>query len=309
MTQYLRSVQFWITLTVIVLLALLPYTLSFYMLGVLTIAYIFSGFAMSWDLLFGYSGEVNFGPTFFIGVGAYVAALLNVYTGLGVWPCVILGAFAAVIAGLLMVAPALRLRGPYFGIITLVSALILEKLIVTFAGVTGGEIGLSVPNVLSISTWMNYYYAFIFMLVSGLILFLVSRSPIGLILEASGQDPIATQALGINIIKYKILGFMLSAFISGWAGAMMIFYFGTASISTVVAISVTLQVIISTILGGRRSIVGPALGAIFIIVANEELRPLGQLNNVAVALVVLIILLSFPDGFIGLVHKFRRRGA
>lgn len=290
-----------------VVLALLPYQLSFYMLGVLTIAYIAAGFAMSWDLLFGYSGEVNFGPTFFIGVGAYAGALLNYYTGLGVWPCIVLGALAAVVAGLLMVAPALRLRGPYFGLITLVAALILERLIITFAGVTGGEIGLGLPDVLSISAWANYYYAFGFMLVSGLILFLVSRSSIGLILEASGQDPIATQALGINIIKYKILAFVFSAFVSGWAGAMMIFYFGTASISTVVAISVTVQVIVATILGGRRSIIGPAIGAIVIIVANEMLRPLGQLNDVVVAVAALIILLLFPDGFIGLVRRLGRR--
>ncbi|MGN8158901.1 branched-chain amino acid ABC transporter permease [Salinisphaera sp. SWV1] len=308
MTSYLRSFQFWIMLAVLVVLALLPYESSYYILGVLTIAYIFTGFAMSWDLLFGYSGEVNFGPTFFIGVGAYASALLNVHTGLGVWSCIALGAFAAVVAGLLMVAPALRLRGPYFGVITLVAALILEKLIVTFSSVTGGEVGLGVPGLLSLSTWVNYYDALIFMLISGLVLFLIGRSSIGLILEASGQDPIATQALGINIVKYKIVGFILSAFISGWAGAMMIFYFGTVSISTVVAVSVTLQVIISTILGGRRSIIGPAIGAIFIIVANEILRPLGQLNNVVVALVALIILLSFPDGFIGLIHRLGRRG-
>ncbi|MDA3919180.1 MAG: branched-chain amino acid ABC transporter permease [Salinisphaera sp.] len=307
MKRYLLSIRFWLVLLVIVVLGLLPFELSYYFLGVLTTAYLFSGYAMSWDLLFGYSGEVNFGPTFLIGLGAYGSALLDVYAGLPMWLCVILGALIAVAGGLLLVAPALRLRGPYFGLITLVAALILEKLIVIFASVTGGEIGLGVPDILSLSTWVNYYDAYVFMLASGLIMVLVSRSSIGLILEASGQDPIATQALGLNIIKYKLVAFVLSAFISGMAGSLTVFYLGTASVGTVIAVSVTLQIIIATVLGGRRSIIGPALGAIFLIVAAELLRPIGQLNEVVVAVLALLVLLFYPDGFIGL-FKGRGRG-
>ena len=141
--------------------ACLPQFLSLYLLGTLTIALYFSVFAMSWDLLFGYSGEVNFGPTLLIGVGAYTAALLNVNTSLPVWLCIILGTIMAVIAGLLLVAPALRLRGPYFGLITLVSVLMLDEFISIFAQYTGGEIGVSLPGMLSASGVVNYYLALV----------------------------------------------------------------------------------------------------------------------------------------------------
>jgi len=74
---FLRSRLFWIAAVVVVIAALLPFWLSAYLLGILTAAYYFGVFAMAWDLLFGFAGEVNFGPTFLIGLGAYTAAILN----------------------------------------------------------------------------------------------------------------------------------------------------------------------------------------------------------------------------------------
>ena len=283
--------------------ASLPQFLSLYLLGTLTIALYFSVFAMSWDLLFGYSGEVNFGPTFLIGVGAYTAALFNVNTGLPVVVCIILGTSVAVIAGLLLVAPALRLRGPYFGLITLVSVLILDQVITIFAQYTGGEIGISLPGMLSASNLVNYYLALLFMAVSAVIFLTIASSPIGLILQAGAQDPIAAESLGFNLTKYKVLAFGVSAFFSGLAGAMLVFYLGTASVSVVVSISVVLQIIIAVIIGGRRTIIGPILGSLFIILTGQWLQYLGQLDYAVVSLLALIILLFFPNGIAGMVLR------
>ena len=97
-------------------------------------------------------------------------------------PCLVLGALAAVIAGVVLAVPALRLTGRYFGLVTLVAVLLLQNLLVLFAGITGGEIGLDLPDVLSIDDHTNYYYALAFMTVSGTILFGLSVSPVGLIL-------------------------------------------------------------------------------------------------------------------------------
>src|ERR1043166_7626654 len=93
----LRSRLFWIAAAVGVIPPLLPFWLSAYLLGILTAAYYFGVFAMAWDLLFGFAGEVNFGPTFLIGLGAYTAAILNAHYGLPIPVCVIAGAFAAAI--------------------------------------------------------------------------------------------------------------------------------------------------------------------------------------------------------------------
>ena len=289
----------WVALVILVVGATLPLYVTGYILGILTLSYYFGVFAMAWDLLFGFAGEVNFGPTFLIGLGAYTAGIINANWE---WPmavCVLAGALMAVVGGVLLALPALKLKGPYFGLVTLVAVLLLQNFIVIFASITGGEIGLTVPDVLFIDDSANYEFALGFMAVSGAILFGLSRSPIGLILQASGQDAVETAALGFNVAKHKLAAFCVSAFFSGTAGALMIFYLGTASVGTVVDIAVGVQVIIAAVLGGRRTILGAAVGAIFLILAGEALRPLGELSTFVVSAVALAVILFFPNGFIG----------
>jgi branched-chain amino acid transport system permease protein len=306
MTRLLRSPGFWIALALVIAAALGPWWLSTYILGVLTVSYYFGVFAMSWDLLFGFAGEVNFGPTFLIGLGAYGAATLNGDAGWPIPACLAAGGVIAVLGGALLALPALRLSGPYFGLMTLVAVLLLQNFIVIFAGVTGGEIGMMVPDVLSIDTTVNYWYALGFMVISGIILFGLSRSAVGLILQASGQDAVEAAALGFNVTKHKLFAFCVSALFSGLAGAMLIFYMGTASVDTVINISIGVQVIIAAVLGGRRTIIGAAIGAIFLVLANELLRPLGQLNTLVVSAVALAVILLFPDGFLGYALRARQ---
>src|SRR6185437_1123477 len=267
MIRLLRSPGFWIAVVLVIVAATTPWWLSAYILGVLTVSYYYGVFAMAWDLLFGFAGEVNFGPTFLIGLGAYGAALLNAQAGFGIPICLVFGVLVALAGGLLLALPALRLRGPYFGLVTLVAVLILQNFIVIFAHFTGGEIGMTVPDVLSIDEGVNYYYALGFLVVCAIILFGLSRSSIGLILQASGQDAIEASALGFNVTKHKIAAFCVSAIFSGLAGGMMVFYMGTASVDTIIAISIDVQIIIAAVLGGRRTILGGVLGAIFLIVA------------------------------------------
>jgi branched-chain amino acid transport system permease protein len=295
-----------VSLVVVVAASLLPLGVSGYVLGLLTVAYYFGVFSMAWDLLFGFAGEVNFGPTFLIGTGAYTAGILDNLYGPPIWVCVIAGTLAAVVGGLILALPALRVRGPYFGLTTLVAVLMLQNFIVVDAGLTGGEIGLTVPDVLTISEVVNYQIALWFMAVSGAILFALSRSPVGLILQASGQDAVQAGALGFNVTKHKLFAFIVSAFFSGLAGALFVFYFGSASIGTLVDVTVGVQVIIAAVIGGRRTILGAVLGAVFLIAMGEALRKFGELSNFIVFALALIVVLAFPNGFFGLLT--RRKG-
>ncbi|WP_406857801.1 branched-chain amino acid ABC transporter permease [Alsobacter sp. KACC 23698] len=304
MRSLATSRLFWIGLVVLAVASVLPLYASGYVLGLMTVAYFTAVFAMSWDLLFGFAGEVNFGPTFLIGLGAYTAGILDTQfsPGLSIWLCILAGAGAAVIGGVALALPALRVSGPYFGLTTLVAVLMLQNFIVVFADLTGGEIGLSVPDVISIDAKTNYWIAFGFMAVSGAILFGLSRSSIGLILQASGQDAVQAGALGFNVAKHKLAAFIVSAFFSGLAGALMVFYMGTASVGTFVDVAVGVQVIIAAVLGGRRTVIGAAIGAVFLIAMGELLRPLGELATPIVSGVALLVILFFPNGFLGMLR-------
>jgi len=306
MRGLLRSRLFWAAVLVLAVAAVLPLGVSGYVLGLLTLAYYFGVFAMAWDLLFGFAGEVNFGPTFLVGLGAYGAGILNSEGGLPIPVCVLFGAVLAVAGGLLLAVPALRLSGPYFGLITLVAVLLLQQMVTVFAQYTGGEIGLTIPDVMSIDETTNYYIALGFMAASGLILFGLSRSALGLILQACGQDPVEAQALGFNVAKHKLAAFCVSALFSGLAGAMLVFYLGTASPGTVIDIAVGVQVIIAAVLGGRRTILGAAVGAVVLIVAGEVLRPLGQLSTFIVSAVALLAILLVPSGLLGVLMRQRQ---
>lgn len=294
-----------ISAVVVALTAFLPFFVSGYILGLLTVAFYFGVFAMAWDLLFGFAGEVNFGPTFLVGVGAYTAGILDNLYQPPIIVCLAAGTLAAIVGGVVLALPALRLRGPYFGLTTLVAVLILSNFIVVAAGLTGGEIGLTVPDIITFDAGVNYWLALGFMAVSGAILYFLSRSPLGLILQASGQDPVQTGALGFNVSKHKLAAFIVSAFFSGLAGALMVFYFGVASVGTFVSVTVAVQIIVAAVIGGRRTIIGGVLGAIFLIGANEVLRPVGDMATFIVSAIALVVVLVIPGGFLGALSRLR----
>jgi branched-chain amino acid transport system permease protein len=300
MAATLRTQRILVVAVIIAIAALLPLGVSGYVLGLLTVAYYFGVFSMSWDLLFGFANEVNFGPTFLVGLGAYTAGILDNRYGLPIPLCIALGTLAAVVGGVVLALPALRMSGPYFGLTTLVAVLLLQNLVVVFAGLTGGEIGLTVPDVISISGPANYWIALAFMVASGSVLYVLSRSAAGLILQASGQDKIQAGVLGFNVVKHKLFAFIVSALFSGLAGALLVFYLGTASVGTLIDITVGVQIIIAAILGGRRTIIGAAIGAIFLIAMTEALRSTGELATFIVSAITLLVVMLFPNGFMGM---------
>lgn len=304
--RLVSSPLFWIVAITVGVAAFLPLWVSGYVLGLLTLAYYFGVFSMAWDLLFGFANEVNFGPTFLVGLGAYSAGIIDNRYGLPIWVCVALGTLTAVIGGVVLALPALRVSGPYFSLTTVVAVLILQNLIVVFADLTGGEIGLTIPDVISIEASTNYWIALGFMVVSGVILYALSRSSVGLILQASGQDKVQAGALGFNVTKHKLAAFIISAFFSGLGGALLVFYLGTASVSTLIDVSVGVQIIIAAVLGGRRTILGAAIGSIFLIGMTEALRPTGEVATLIVSVVALLVVLFFPNGFMGMISRGER---
>lgn len=306
MPSTLRTPRILVVAVIIAIAALLPLGVSGYVLGLLTVAYYFGVFSMAWDLLFGFANEVNFGPTFLVGLGAYTAGILDNRYGLPIPVCVALGTLAAVVGGVVLALPALRMSGPYFGLTTLVAVLLLQNLVVVFAGLTGGEIGLTVPDVISISGPVNYWISLAFVVASGSVLYVLSRSAAGLILQASGQDKIQAGVLGFNVVKHKLFAFVVSALFSGLAGALLVFYLGTASVGTLVDVTVGVQIIIAAILGGRRTIIGAALGAIFLIAMTEALRSTGELATFIVSAITLLVVMFFPNGFMGML-SWRRK--
>ncbi len=268
-----------------------------YLLRILTLASIFAIFAASWDLLSGFTGQVNFGHALFFGVAAYCAALLNLHLGLPPWATVPLGAVAAVATGLVVGIPCLRLKGTYLALTTLSFPIILMGLVFAFPDLTGGELGVSGLGRLAKSRVGEYYICVVLMLGAGFLMWKIGDSKTGIIFHAIREDELAVRTSGLNTTRYKIMAFCLSGFFAGLAGGLYAHVMRIAGPSTL-EVSLSFQAVIWAVFGGMVSIYGPIAAVFILFPLLELLRVVPQLRNLAFAVVILAILLYMPEGLV-----------
>ena len=296
----LIAIIFFVALFIIPLITDSPYYLFvFTMTNILVI------FAVSWDLLSGYTGQVNFGHALFFGVSAYTVGLLSKYFGLQPWATIPIATLVATGVGVVSCIPALKLRGPYLSLLTMAFPLMLMGLVMAFKGVTGGEFG--IPNIPSLAaTYMGkYYICLIVMTVSVLIMWKLTDAGskyvrTGLIFHAIREDEIAARATGINTIRYKILAFAIGGFFCGLAGALYVHNLGTASVSYL-SMVMSFQAIIYVVFGGIVSIYGGVIGVYVLYTLLQLLGGggstfIGKNQMLIMAIVVILVLLFMPEG-------------
>jgi len=269
-----------------------------YVMRILTMSCLFAIFAASWDLLAGYTGQVNFGHALFFGAGAYTSALVSLRLGVTPWASVFAGAAMATLSGFLAGYLCLRLRGSYLSLATLAFPLIALGLLFAFPDFSGGELGISGLRRLTPSATGNYYVAAVSMLLVVFGLWTLADSKFGLVLHAIRDDEVAARASGINTPRYKLIAFAVSAAAAGFAGALFAHYLRVAGPSTL-EVALSFQVVIWGIFGGVATIYGP-VAAVFILYPLTEwlgsFRAFGELRLLIFAVIVLMVLLFMPRG-------------
>lgn len=266
---------------------------------VLKIACIYAIFAMSWDILTGYTHEVNFGFAFFVGGAGYASAILNSHALLSLYITIPLAALAAGVSGILIGYLTLRLKGPYFSMATLAFASILFKLSFIFYEITGGEEGISGLDVFTDNPKKDFFVAWGIMFGVYLLLTLYARSRHGVILRAIRANEDATQSAGINTAYYKIEAFAISGFMAGIGGGVFAhsqMHIGPTMLSGYISIIVVLLAMI----GGMGTIVGPLFGAICLTILNEYLRVVEEYRIVIYTGMLILLIYVAPDGIFNL---------
>jgi branched-chain amino acid transport system permease protein len=294
-------------LVFVLLLLFLPLaTKDPYILRILIFANIYVIFAVSWDLISGYTGQISFGHALFFGVAAYAAALLNLHLGLEPWATIPIGGLAAAIAGLVVCLPALRLRGPYLSLVTLALPLILLGVVFYFSDFTGGELGISGIARIYGSRTVQYYISLTMMLASVLIMWKLTdaKSRIvrtGIILHAIREDEIAARASGINTVRYKLMAFAVGGFFAGLAGGYYAHFMRIAGPSTL-DLFLSFQVIIWAVFGGICTIYGAVVGVYILyplvweFLLTDFLDVSSEVRLLTFASVVVLVLLFMPEG-------------
>jgi branched-chain amino acid transport system permease protein len=268
-------------------------------------------FAMSWDAVSGYTGEISFGHGLFFAVGGYTSALVSMGHGLPVFVSIPLGVALAVVAGLVIGVPSLRLEGPYLSLVTLIAPLILLQLFIFRSDVFGGELGIDAPELLIEFSYVNYYFLALGLFVAVFaLLWVITRSNTGAILTGVREDEDAVAAAGLNPAKFKIYAFALSAAVGGLAGAVYVHTPGVRPHpDTLFSLLINVEVIIAAVLGGMGTIVGAAVGGIFVSLAPKYLNlieftvpvlghSVSEMSQLLFVLVTLLLLNVFPGGLV-----------
>jgi branched-chain amino acid transport system permease protein len=277
-----------------------------YYLELLFLCHYYVILASSWDLLSGFTGNINFGHAFFIAGAGYAGAVLNLNLGWQYWITLPAGGIIAALFGLLVGVVTLRLKGPYFASVTFCFGTLLYKLFMVSSKSLGGEEGLSGIAPLSDSPLGNYYFSGIFMIAVIVGLYLLSKSPFGLILRSIGENETASEGSGINTTYYKVVAFMISATIAGIAGAM--YAHAQMHVGPEMAHdSLSALVLMMAVVGGMGSIIGPILGAYLLTLVNESLRFMGELRLLIYSGAVVAVILFAPKGLLDILSQAFRR--
>jgi len=286
-----------VALFFVVLLGLPLISQNPYLIRVIVLTSIFAILAASWDLLSGFTGQMNFGHALFFGVGAYASAMLNIHLQIPPWGSVPLGAVAAVLTGLLVGIPCLRLKHTYLALTTMAFPIILLGIIFALPDITGGELGISGLQRISNSMILNYYIYVVIMLVLCTIMWKITDSHTGIIFHAIREDELAVKASGINTTRYKLMAFCLSGFFAGIAGGLYAHYMRIAGPSTL-EVSLSFTVVIWAVFGGIATIYGPIAAVFILFPLLEFVRFWPEYRMLIFAVVVLLTLLYMPEGLI-----------
>jgi len=274
--------------------------------------------AVSLNLINGFTGQFSIGHAGFMAVGAYSSAYFSVNYGarlavtlgdgtLGWVVALILatliGAACAGVAGLLVGVPSLRLKGDYLAIVTLGFGQIIVVFLNNIEAIGGARGYSGIPIVKS------FFWIFLIAILTIVIVYNIVHSAFGRALISIREDEIAAEAMGVNTTRYKVSAFVISSALAGAGGVLLAHFDGYLNPKSFEFIK-SFEILIMIILGGLGSIVGSVLGAILLTVLPEALRGFAQYRMVIYSLLLIILMITRPQGLLGtfdLLKRWRKR--
>ena len=290
---------------------------SFY-IHIFIISAINAVLAIGLNLCMGFIGEKSLGHAAFYGIGAYTTAVLSVHFGFSGPMNLFIALIVTLVCALIIGIPSLRLRGPYFAIVTLGFVLILQLLVLNGGAFTGGPMGLpgikrlalpalsgGEPFILSSDT--HYYYgAMIFFWFAMLISMVTIKSRMGRAWLAIRENLDLAESVGISTFRYKLVAFLMGAGLAGLVGALYAHYIGFVSPKIVDTwINVVLAAMV--IIGGEGTLLGPVVGAFLLTTLPEVLRFAEGYRMLLFGVILLVVIMFAPQGIVGLAADLLKR--
>jgi branched-chain amino acid transport system permease protein len=292
-----------------------PHTNPFVILLV-TRALVFAILAMSLDILLGFTGLPSLGQAAYLGVGAYLTAILatEYQFGLGgsFWLVVLLGTLAGAVTAALFGLFAIRATGVYFLMITLALGQCVWGLAYRWNSLTGGDNGINLPGrpdfgfELGSRDVTYFYVVFAFFTASLLVMYVLVRSPFGRSLEGIRERELRMRILGYDTWLHKYIAFVVAGGFGGLAGVLWAHANGHVSPEDVV-LTTSVDALLMVVLGGAGTLVGGAVGAGIVILLREYLSTLVPWWQYVLGAVYVLTILYLPSGLMGIPAQLRRR--
>lgn len=305
-------------LGIILVLYLIPVVIKIdYVINLLVFFLIWSMVAISFNLLFGYTGLLSIAQGGFFGIGAYGYALLVMKAGWPTWPAWLAGGLIASVISLPVSGITFKLKGHYFAICTLALSLIITATLTIWRGLTNGALGIAgVPPMRGISLpWVGQisfrntfsFYPLvltIFFLIL-LVIYLLVNSKVGRTFQAIRENQELSLSIGINPNHYKAVCFSISAMISGLAGGLYASYIGFVHPMTS-DVFIGLFALVCTVVGGTGTLLGPVVGNLLLGTIPEILRIDPVIRNLIFGIVLIVVVMVAPKGIIGILARTRQ---
>jgi branched-chain amino acid transport system permease protein len=260
--------------------------------------------ALGLDVLMGFAGQVSLGQGGFMAIGGYTAAVLAVQYDVDPVLGTLAGMALSSVAAVLLSLVTVRLRGHFLALATLAFGLVIDSLTVGLEGVTGGPSGLAGIPSFSIGQWSFATPFAMYYVVAALIVVLVLalhgalRGGFGRALKSVRTDQTAAAALGVNVPRYKLAAFVISAALGSLSGSLYAFYFHFLS-PDMVGTPTSFEMITMLIVGGEGTLVGPVLGVALLTLMPTVFQPLAYYKTFAEGLLLVLCFLWLPDGIFG----------
>jgi branched-chain amino acid transport system permease protein len=276
-----------------------------YQIHIFIVGYYFAVLASSWALLAGYAGQFSFATMAFMAIGAYTAGALGQKLGTSVLAGIILGTLLAGFFGLIIGLLVLRLRRTYLALFTIAFSEILRLGLNAERQLTGGPDGMSFrPLFPGTTSNVPPYYVHLALLVFALaLMYWLANSRFGLFWRSIREDEEAAAAMGVHVVRYKVMVFVITSMIAGLAGAVHWHYVSIITPNDLLIRQMSI-VITMAVIGGLESLFAAALGAIIIEYGLEFMRPLGSWRLVIFGLLLMVTLRFFQNGLLYPILQF-----
>jgi branched-chain amino acid transport system permease protein len=280
----------------------LPFLLSSFQLRIAALVFIFALAVLGLNLLMGFAGQVSLGHAGFFGIGAYAVAVGPTHLGIPPWAALIVGAAAAGFVAYVVGRPILKLKGHYLAVATLGLGMLIAMVFTNEAKWTGGPDGMPVPRldlfgwrVRGSLTW--YWISGVTLVLAALLAVNLIESPTGRAFRAIHDSEVAAGVLGVDVARYKLVAFVLSAIYAAIAGAYLALFDGLVTPGAAGFLR-SIEFVSMAVLGGLGSIFGSIVGSAVLVILPQVLTVFRDYEHIALGLIMMVCMIFLRAGIV-----------